>query len=143
MSGAALCQGMAQSLRFCVASIACPLKSVSFCSSYKPGHFHFFVYFWFQTGPRDPSRCVGIAEISLGARSKRDLVEFLSKKLTFRSNVGLQALLIRFCALCSLEIASGTLPQDSERVFPSVQGPHNCLLILNHSQIMNSPKTHK
>ena len=37
---------------------------------YKPGHFQFFQIFWTQTGPRDPSGCVGIAEISLGACSK-------------------------------------------------------------------------
>ena len=49
----------------------------------KSGHFQFFRIFWSRTGPRDPSRCVGIAEISLGARSKWDLVDFLSKNGTF------------------------------------------------------------
>ena len=61
--------------------------------------FSFFRLFWSQTGPRDPSGCVGIAEISLGARSKCDLVACLSKNLTFRPNLGLQALLIRFPGL--------------------------------------------
>ena len=49
----------------------------------KPGHFHFFSNFWSRTGPQDPSGCVGIAEISLGARPKSDLVAFLSNKCNF------------------------------------------------------------
>ena len=65
----------------------------------KPWHFQFFRIFWSRTGPRDPSRCVGIAEISLGAWSKSDLVGFLLKKYTFRPNSSLQALLIRFWGL--------------------------------------------
>ena len=103
--------------------------------------FSIFRTFWSRTGPRDPSGCVGIAEISLGACSKRDLVEFLLKRYTFRSNLGPQALLIRFWDLWSLKIASGTLPRDSEHVFPSMQGPHTCFLIPNYSQISDSPKT--
>ena len=71
----------------------------------KPGQFHFFAYFCSRTGPRDPSRCVGIAEISLGAHSKSTLVAFLSKKLTFRRKPGLQALLIRFSGLWLINIS--------------------------------------
>ena len=117
------------------------------CLTLNPDHLKSESYTILRMSSKDqnqgPSRCVRSDEISLGARSKRDLVAFLSKKSTFRSNLGLQALLIRFWALCSLEIASGIFPQDSERVFPSVQGPQNCFLIPNHSQIMNSPKTDK
>ena len=61
--------------------------------------FSFFSDFSVPDRARDPSRYVGIAEISLGARSKPDLVAFLSKKFTFRRNSGLQALLIRFGGL--------------------------------------------
>ena len=47
--------------------------------------FAVFFVFLTQTGLQDLSRCVGIAKISLGVRSKQDLVVFLVEKFTFRS----------------------------------------------------------
>ena len=55
-----------------------------------------FLHFcFFQTGPSDLSRCVGIAEISLGA--------FLLKKITSRRRFSVQALLICFCGSLVLD----------------------------------------
>ena len=74
-----------------------------------PGIFSFFEFSGPGLGPgtiRDPSGCVGIAEISLGARSKSDLVAFLPKRMTFLRNLGLQALVIHFSGLGLMNISS-------------------------------------